>query len=145
VLKRQFLAPTFLVFGMECIILMTGIPSWTGLPWAVVMVALLVGAVLSALDLYVLAWAGLWWGLKARNTTSAVNRTILYVLIMPWILLAASLALTGLLTSGHIFDSDWAWLALVWAFLLFVASDLGMLAWAINHMREDFSTALAQY
>ena len=140
-LKRQYLMPIALVVFIDIILFISGIP-YTGR--ADLWMLLLVGGCgigFLVADLYVMAWAGLWFGLKTNNTWRAVRQTVLFVLILPWCIWLMCMALLGGLSNGS-FGSDAGLLGFGVAIVMFATNYVGMVGWASNHLNDDFRMAV---
>jgi hypothetical protein len=142
-IKRQYCGLVLSVLGLDAFLAVmawydTG--GWEGSGWALVF-GLEVAWLL--LNLYVLAWAGLCFGMTCKSLAQAIRRTIIYVLLTPWAGMVASAAIVGLLTSGRGLNDQTAFVAGIWFAILLVVCNLGFLGWSMNELRENFRVLAA--
>ena len=92
-------------------------------------------------NLLALLWFGMWMGLTSRNANLATLKTILFVQVIPWFVIAfAASMLVGLLMSGFALRagsippaSFFAWMPLLSALVaaaVAVAKDVGFIIWS---------------
>jgi hypothetical protein len=142
-LKRQYSMPILLVLLLDFILFVSGIPyARKDDYWALLVVGGCGVAFLIA-DLYVMAWAGLWFGLRTSNTWRAVRQTVVSVLVLPWCIWLACMALLGGLSNGS-FGSDVGLLGFGAAIVMFATNYFGMVGWASSHLSDDFRMAVAR-
>jgi hypothetical protein len=145
-LKRRCLLPLLGVLAVDAGLMVAGCwhsgrVNWEWVAWIGVCVVL---ALKLVIDLYAMAWVGLWQGLKARNTASAISTTTFYVLLNKWILLSALLAAFGVITNGRVFDSGAGpAVAVVGYVALFLMTILHACGLAISELRDNLRS-LAQ-
>ena len=142
-IKRQYFGLVLSVLGLDAFLVVmtwhdTG--GWEGSGWALVF-GLEVAWLL--LNLYVLAWAGLCFGMTSKSLAQAIRRTIIYVLLTPWAGMVASAAIVGLLTSGRGLNDGTVFVAGIWFAILLVVCNLGFLGWSMNELRENFRVLAA--
>jgi hypothetical protein len=128
-------------------------PGWSGLPVRIpplqvgMAVATAAAAALSTVaNLLALLWFGMWMGLTSRSASVATLKTILFVQVIPWFVIAFGTSMViGLMLSGLVFRagttqpmSFFAWWPLLSALLtavLAVAKDIGFIVWSRNRLR----------
>src|ERR1035438_8346209 len=79
-------------------------------------------------DLVALSWVGMWRALLARSHNLATIRTVIDVLVLPWVLFGTVMSVGTLwyeLVLGKEWSPDWRFLLAVW-FGLGLVTDLGM-------------------
>jgi ABC-type transport system involved in cytochrome c biogenesis permease component len=142
-LKRQYMMPMVLVLLIDAILLISGIPyPKTGDFW-MLLFAGGCGVGFLIADLYVMAWAGLWFGLKTNNTWRAVRHTVVSVLVFPWCIWLMCMALLGGVSNGG-FGSNVGLLGIGVALVMFATNYVGLVGWASSHLNDDFRMAVAK-
>ena len=96
------------------------------------------------LDLYALAWVGLWQGLHAASLGRAVRATLLGVLALPWAAAVAGGACAGVAMA--LLDSrlEPGWLAAATSAGAFGAAFIGVVAVAVYSLGERLRDVAAQ-
>ena len=134
-LKRRYAFPVLLVLGFQALLTLTGLPR-LGPGEQLIFVGIVAAAtVWLFVDLYALAWVGLWCGLRASHTSQAIRQTLAQVLVLPWALLLAGGTLVAL---GADFRFVPGCLAIAGFPGLFGATLVGNLAWSIYSLGERF-------
>ena len=137
-LKRQFLVPITVVVGADVWLLLfcMNTPGWwaNGETWAL---AFLASGALFLADSYTLSWTGLWHGLTARNPTQAFMKTLAKVLLLPWLIYLATLAVLGP------FFGTGGWVILWWV-MVGLGTCLGLCNWANNQLQGEFREAATE-
>jgi ABC-type transport system involved in multi-copper enzyme maturation permease subunit len=121
-------------------------PAWQT---AMAVATAVVATLSTAADLLALCWFGMWMGLTSRTANMATLKTILFVEIIPWFVMAFGVAMVmGLLVAGFAFRAgapqsmSWiAWWPLLGAVLgaaLAVAKDIGFIVWSRKKLRSSF-------
>jgi hypothetical protein len=98
-------------------------------------------------NLLALWWFGMWMGLTSRNASLATLKTILFVQVIPWFVIAFSTTMVvGLMLSGLAFRLSaaqpaawfawWPLLSALLAAVLAVAKDIGFIVWSRNKLRS---------
>jgi ABC-type transport system involved in multi-copper enzyme maturation permease subunit len=86
-LKRAFLLPILLIFSIEIGVLLLGIFFLDNNSLVASMgFSMFFGLVYLAiftLDIFALCWSGMWFGLSSKNETTAIAKTIGFVLLLP--------------------------------------------------------------
>jgi len=126
-LKRQFLKPLGVVIGVEiAFLLAVSRYSFFSTQEDRKQVAFgLAGIGLLLLDIAALIWVALWAALTARSPNHASVRTILRVLVLPWVIFAAVAAIANLWTAGGSgYGLNWRFFLYLW-FCLGISADLG--------------------
>lgn len=97
------------------------------------------------LDLWTIAWLGMWYGLSSGNPQRAGSSVVRSVLFLPGLLFCAGLLMAQFswVYLGHRVPLDRGWLLAAW-FGLSVACDFFWVRWAQNHLRREFRTVAAQ-
>ena len=142
-IKRQYFWLVISVLGLDFFLVIAvwiDVGGWEGSGWAIVF-GLEVAWLL--LNIYVLAWTGLCFGMKSKSLAQAIRRTIIYVLLTPWAGMVASGAILGLLTSGRRLPDETVLFGGIWFVVLLVSCNLGFLGWSINELREDLRVLAA--
>jgi hypothetical protein len=121
-------------------------PAWQ----TVMAVAAAAAAALStAANLLALCWFGMWMGLTSRSANLATLKTILFVQIIPWFVMAfVTSMMMGLLMMGSAVRAgpaqsmSWfAWWPLMGAVLgaaFAVAKDIGFIVWSRKKLQSSF-------
>ncbi len=138
-LRRQFLPPIIAVLAAAMLLLAAAIAQERGvdaveLTW---MFAGLAGLVL--LDLWALAWGGMWLGLSSARYVRALVRTVWWVMVLPWVAFLVSFILVGVSveTLGILQGfSPGAPLVLAWGVALSVGADLWMVGRSRAGLRD---------
>jgi hypothetical protein len=145
--------PTARVSGNAATNVVTTIPGFQPISpaWQTAMaVATAVVAALSTIaNLLALCWFGMWMGLTSRTANMATLKTILFVQIIPWFVMAfATGMMMGLLVAGLAFRAgspqsmSWfVWWPLFGAALgaaLSIAKDVGFIIWSRKKLRSSF-------
>lgn len=129
-LRGQFLGPVLVVLCFDLVLFMLGFrasahwahSSWTSLAF--------VGVSTFLLDLYALAWTGLWTGLTARYPNRAAGQAVARVLVLPWLLwIAMLIALQINRARGGGFLLFW--------FLISIANSILFLAWSRHQLHRN--------
>jgi hypothetical protein len=130
-------------------------PRQTGMAVAAAAAA----ALSTGANLLALCWFGMWMGLTSRSANLATLKTILFVQVIPWFVIAFTTTLVvGLMLSGLAFRASptqpasfFAWLPLLSALLaavLAVAKDIGFILWSrkklYSCLREQAALNLGQ-
>jgi len=143
-LSRQFLAPAFLVFGLEIAMMVATLNDpmsrsemwlWFCL-WQAGMIALVA-------DLIALYWVGMWLGLAARNPKRAYTETVVRVLVLPWAGFAAFIAGVVVLNMASRSEPGWGVFLGTWLGLT-LAADVGFGLWARHKLLTEFRTVATQ-
>lgn len=144
ILKRRFFIPTLIVMGLDTVLLLTGLPL-LNLACQMGLIGLyLVLAGTLIVDLYALAWIGLWRGLTASETSRAIRQTILNVMVTPWLVTLATIAVVAILLHGvnaHPLVSACCFLTVVGGFYTLTIGQVGS---AINDLRDDLRKLASQ-
>jgi len=112
----------------------------------------------TAANLLALCWFGMWMGMTSRSANLATLKTILFVQIIPWFVIAFGAGLvTMMVTSGILFRSmsrgnsnpfaSFVWWPILSAFLtaaLVVAKDIGFIVWSRNKLHSSFREQAAR-
>ncbi|MDB6028405.1 MAG: hypothetical protein JWM68_4628 [Verrucomicrobiales bacterium] len=132
-LRRQFGLPLLILGVLEIILIFKGERN----------TSFFTAAVLSLpLDFLALGWAGMWLGLTARNTTRAISKAVMLVMLLPWIVFyLSSLGLD--LAVQHISISVSAelvrlWTGIYWSVLSLVAAYFVGFQWARKNLLRKF-------
>lgn len=140
-LKRQFLGPVLLVLAVECV-LMFATASETFEPeerigyitlWACMLVFLVA-------DLAALYWLSMWQSLSAKNPTHAASRSLLRILVFPWVAYALVLVTVAIGSIGSRSEPGWKFYVGLWLFLG-LAADLGFALHARHRLLTGFRLA----
>jgi hypothetical protein len=98
-------------------------------------------------NLLALWWFGMWMGLTSRSANLATLKTILFVQVIPWFVVAfATGVVVGLMLSGLAFRLSatqpaawfgwWPLLSALLAAVLAVAKDIGFIVWSRSKLRS---------
>jgi hypothetical protein len=119
-------------------------------------VAAAVAAALStAANLLALGWFGMWMGLTSRTANLATLKTILFVQVIPWFVIAFGTSMVmGLVMAGAFFRASsaqpaawFAWWPLLSAGLtaaVAVAKDIGFIVWSWHKLHSSFRDEAAR-
>jgi hypothetical protein len=121
-LQRTFLAPVIAIICVEAVAIFGKTAIDTGANGAFAMILCSMYFVLFLLDIVAVTWAGMWFGLTAKNETQAITRTILRVLILPY--------------ASFIF----CWFGMV----LFIGIPIFWIGWCSSKLRTEFRAIAAQ-
>jgi hypothetical protein len=108
---------------------------WEGFGFAAVMVFEFIWFVG---NLYSLTWVGLCQGMKTASHARALGRTLLYVLFLPWTIVALSAAAAGVATIGRNFSPAMAVMTIGEFLMALAICNLGFTGWAVSELRDDF-------
>ncbi len=139
-LKRQFLWPVFIVVVVDLVFLLFGSKMSSLGGEGTFSLANLIGIGLFVADSYTLCWIGLWQGISARHSTQAFLRTVILVLVLPWmvfILVAPFLSFV----LGHIPAPG---LLLGLYFVVCYCLDLFFCAWSMEQCFGKFRLAASE-
>jgi len=144
-LQRQFLGPLIVVLLADLLFLLSTLSSslddanrvaWISV-WSAAMVMLVA-------DLAGLYWVGMWQGLIAQNPNRAASRSLLRILVLPWIMMALVILLLTLGTN-LLADVSWRFFLSLW-FLAGIGHDLFFGSLARQKLLTEFRrTAEQQY
>ena len=110
-------------------------------------------------NLMALCWFGMWMGMTSRSANLATLKTILFVQVIPWIVIAfgtdmvvalvmSGLAFRGGATQPMAFFTWWPLLSALLAAGVAVAKDIGFIVWSRNKLhsslREEAARSLGQ-
>src|SRR5262249_8772796 len=83
-LKRQFAKPVLVVLALDVLLSLASLPGVLRLGWGGDFVLFFIAVVLMFfIDVYALAWVGLWLGLKSKAAWAAALTTLAWVLALP--------------------------------------------------------------
>jgi hypothetical protein len=145
-LKRSLFWPALFAIGVDLALVILGIFGWgkAGIgfsPWWAG--AVLVEVVWLVVNLYSLAWVGLFLGLKLGNPTKAAGRAILYVVLLPWLLLILFAVVASPLVLKLRFDPALT-IPMSAVFLVsLVFCNTFFAGWAVNELRDRFRAVAA--
>ena len=114
--------------------------------------AAVAGTLSTAASLLALCWFGMWMGMTSRSANLATLKTILFVTIIPWFIIAfggylvAGLVMSGMLFRGMSPGSSNSFASLAWWPILgtlltaavVVAKDIGFIVWSRNKLHSSF-------
>ena len=108
--RRQFVVPFAIVLGLDIFLLGFAFNSGDSTELAIIFLAS-VGLLMA--DAYALTWFGLWQGLSASSPAKALTKSLLHVLVMPWLYFSIVM---GLLTMAFVQGASdlGGWMAGVW-------------------------------
>jgi hypothetical protein len=136
-IKRQLLWPFLFVVAADGLLLILGwhkLGLWGGFGFAWVMLFEFLWFVG---NLYSLTWVGLLMGLKCSSHAKALGRTLFYILVLPWSVVAIAAAFVGMATMGNL--SPAIGVVTVVEFLVaLVVCNLGFTGWAVGELRDRF-------
>lgn len=159
-LRRQFGGPILAILLIDLLLLWFGLLSTTtvrSLGRSEFLLAFLAGMVIFLLDVVVLAWLGMWLGLKSASATRVALGAWLRVMVLPWVLFyGASMVVmmflmtvqmtggraTGVTIMGTFRPTAEFFIGLWFALALCV--DLAFGLWAWRRLRRDFRSVAAQ-
>jgi hypothetical protein len=83
-LKRQFTKPFLTVLALDAMLILSSLPALSRMGWGPEFFLFFLAIVLMFLiDVYALAWVGLWLGLKSKTSWAAALMTLSWVLALP--------------------------------------------------------------
>jgi hypothetical protein len=120
--------------------------------------AAIAGALSTATDLAALCWFGMWMGMTSRSANLATLKTILFVEIIPWFIIAFGAGMVGaMVMSGLMFRGVsrgglnplnslvwWPILTAVLSATVVVAKDIGFIVWSRNKLHSSFRAQAAR-
>jgi ABC-type Na+ efflux pump permease subunit len=143
-LQRQFGWPVVLVLCADLVMLIAGMREhvWdTPNDWLVLFLAVVA---IFIVDLYTLAWVGLWLSLNARKANRALLGTVARVLVLPWAILVIGLSLVSTMpVQTPALDVGETGLLLT-AFVVALVNDAVFFTWARTNLREQFRLVATQ-
>jgi len=141
-LRRQFLRPVCFILLVDAVFLIDGLTRsasdrtwffWLGL----------VGIATFLVDLWTLAWLGMWIGLIAKHPNRATGSTVARVLVLFWLAYAGILFLIETFDlRSHWMNSEVSFLALYT--VLGLGLDAAFLFWARFRLRHDLRAVATQ-
>jgi hypothetical protein len=137
-IKDALLWPTWFALAIDAAALIVGWYSLgfiDGVPWAFLVFGEVIWAVL---NLFSLAWTGLYFGLKLANPTSAAVSTSFWVILFPWLASAAVAGFAALASPAAVRSG-----ALVGPFafmfvIFIIAGNTAVMGLAIGELRDRF-------
>ena len=136
-LIRRFVGPVALLLSFDWLL-------WQDAPGGVWLLVILGTSTVFLADGYTLCWVGLWMGLTQKNSTQAFNRTVLYVLLYPWVGFLLIQGLFGIAAGGNIFPREPLWLVAPW-FVAGYLLDLGFCIWSVGKLGVGFRAASSNW
>jgi hypothetical protein len=137
-IKRQLLWPFLFVVAVDALMLLLGwrkLGLWVGFGFAAVM---LLEFIWFVGNLYSLTWVGLCMGLKSSNHAKAFGRTLFYILLLPWSLLALVAAALGIATMGRGLSPAMGFVTAGEFLVALTVCNLGFTGWAVSELRDRF-------
>lgn len=131
-ITRQFLGPVLVVLGVDVLLLTFGMNRAVGNQPSLAL-TFLAGIGMFAADAYALTWVGLWQGLTAKNSGVAFLRTIVIVLVMPWLVFTGLGAIIFVNGPGSAEPVIAAWFAV--GYLTDLVASLLATGWLADHFR----------
>ena len=115
-------------------------------------------ALSTAANLTALCWFGMWMGMTSRSANLATLKTILFVQIIPWFVIAFGAGMvTAMVMSGIMFRGMstggpnplvsfvwWPILSAVLTAIVVVAKDIGFIIWSRNKLHSSFRDQAAR-
>jgi ABC-type transport system involved in multi-copper enzyme maturation permease subunit len=112
-LKRQFTKPVLVVLALDVVLTLVSLPGLLRVGWSADFVLFLIAVVLMFLiDVYALAWVGLWMGLKSKTSWAAALTTLALVLALPTGLCFLVMVFSGLGAKAGFVPVPMIWLVL---------------------------------
>jgi hypothetical protein len=114
--------------------------------------AALASALSTGANLLALCWFGLWMGLTSRNGNQATLKTLLFVQVIPWFVIAfATSVIVGTLMSAFTAGSGqpgtwfawWPLLSAVFGAALAIVKDAGLIIWSRKKLRSSLRAQAA--
>jgi len=141
-LQRQFIGPVLLVLAIECVFLFVSAGEMLDADDRVLTVVLWLGGMLMFVaDLGALYWVGMWQSLSSRNPSHASNRSLLRILVLPWICLALLLAMFAIGSLNALQSQPgWTFYVGLWLFVG-LATDIGFAVHARYKLLTSFRLA----
>jgi ABC-type transport system involved in cytochrome c biogenesis permease component len=143
-LQRQFGWSVALVLVADAIMMFAGMRDqvWeSSNDWVVLFLALMI---MFVLDLYTLAWVGLWLSLHGKKPTRVWAGTVGRVLVLPWAVFVLGLSVLSTMPSSNQ-AIDFGELGLLLTGLaIAVLNDAIFFTWARTNVREQFRTVATE-
>jgi len=143
-LKRGLLWPTALALVVDAVVMVVGwhiLGLFGGLSWAF----LVLGEVIwTVLNLFSLAWAGLFLGLKLANPSKAAAWTSFWVVLFPWIATAAVAGTTVMLASSAMNGGEFFGLFVFMFVIFLIISNTAAMGRAISELRDHFRSIASE-
>jgi ABC-2 family transporter protein len=137
-IKRQLLWPFLFVVAMDGLMLLLGwrkLGLWVGFGFAA---AMLLEFIWFIGNLYSLTWVGLCMGLKCSSHAKALGRTLFYILLLPWSVLALAAAVVGVATMGRNLSPAMGAVTVAEFLVALTVCNLGFTGWAVSELRDRF-------
>lgn len=143
-LKRQFAGPVAIILVADFVMFLAGMRNRfmdTSNGWPLLCLA---GISLFILDLYTLAWVGMWLGLTARKANWAATGALARVLVLPWAVFCAFVTASVFINFDRGQLGDPGDLALGAWFVIGLLNSVFFLTWARSNLRQEFRTVVTQ-
>jgi hypothetical protein len=137
-IKRQLLWPFLFVVAVDGLVLLLGwrkLGLWEGFSFAG---AMLLEFLWFIGNLYSLTWVGLCMGLKSSSHAKALGRTLFYILLLPWSVLAVSASMVGIATMGTGLSPAMGVVTTAEFLVALTVCNLGFTGWAVSELRDRF-------
>jgi ABC-type transport system involved in multi-copper enzyme maturation permease subunit len=144
-LRRQFLGPLSVVIALELIFLAASLQRESLHAQPINPVLWLAGIVMLAADMAALGWVGMWEAMTAKKPNHVTGKTIVRILVAPWVLFVAIAILSAFLLEDAPPPSplNWHFFVGLW-FVLGLLTDAGFSLGAALHLRRSFRTLALQ-
>jgi hypothetical protein len=140
-LRRQFLGPLLMVIAIELIFLAASLQRESFHAQPINPVLWLAGIVMLLADVAALGWVGMWEAMTAKKPNHVTGKTVVRILVAPWVLYLALAILIDFLREDYFSFSllDWRFFVGLW-FGLGLLTDAGFSLGAALHLRRSFRT-----
>ena len=138
-IKRQFLVPILIVVGIDVLLAVFGFNGPNRMSGASTLLMVFLACVgMFAADSYALTWVGLWQGLSAKSSSRAFMNSLLWVLIVPWVLFCVCGAVVAGLSGGSAGALVFTWFGIGYF------ADLILCGRAMGQLSSKFRLAAGQ-
>ena len=144
-LRRQFLGPLLAVIAVELIFLAASLQRESFQAQPINPVLWLAGIVMLVADVVALGWVGMWEAMTAKKPNHVTGKTIVRILVAPWVLYIAIAILIAFLLEDAPPPSplNWHFFVGLW-FGLGLLTDAAFSVGAALHLRRSFRTLALQ-
>jgi len=144
-LRRQFLGPLLVVIAVELIFLAASLERESFRAQPINPVLWLAGIVMLVADVVALGWVGMWEAMTAKKPNHVTGKTIVRILVAPWVLFIAIAILSAFLLEDAPPPSPLNWHFFVGLWLVLgLLTDAGFSVGAAVHLRRSFRTLALQ-
>jgi hypothetical protein len=137
-IKRALLWPTWFALAIDATALIVGwclLGFVDGMPWVFLVLA---ETIWMGLNLFSLAWTGLFFGLKMANPAAAAAWTSFWIVLFPWLASAAVAGFTAMLMPNAVHNGDLLGPFALMFVVFIIAGNTAVMGLAIGELRDRF-------